>query len=131
MKWTRRDDGYYVRWIDGVLVYRHRWMWEQAHGPIPAGLTVDHDNGVRGDDRLGNFNLVTSEVNCRLGSYALKPTNTSGYNCVSKNRIGKWVGSFRHNKCRVHCGSHDTPEQANEAVLAKRKALNAPTRRVA
>lgn len=40
--------------------YRYRWVWEQAHGPIPDGMQVHHINGDASDDRLSNLQLVTN-----------------------------------------------------------------------
>lgn len=42
--WRRTPDGYGNRWMpsEGRAVYAHRWAWQQANGPIPAGLLVCH-----------------------------------------------------------------------------------------
>lgn len=37
--------------------YEHRVMWEQAYGPIPTGKDVHHQNEIRTDNRLENFEL--------------------------------------------------------------------------
>lgn len=39
-------------------VYQSRLMWEQAYGPIPAGMDVHHVNEDPTDDRLSNFELA-------------------------------------------------------------------------
>lgn len=36
-----------------------RYLWEQAHGPVPAGCHVRHANGDTLDDRLANLVLMT------------------------------------------------------------------------
>ena len=38
----RDRDGYGAKWADGKRVFVHRWVYEQVHGPIPDGLTIDH-----------------------------------------------------------------------------------------
>lgn len=42
----------------GRAVYMHRYVWEQAHGPVPDGFHVHHINGDRGDNRLENLECV-------------------------------------------------------------------------
>lgn len=37
----------------------HRLVWRHYRGPIPAGLTVNHKNGVKSDNRLANLELAT------------------------------------------------------------------------
>lgn len=37
----------------------HRLVWTQLHGPIPDGLTINHRNGVKGDNRPENLELAT------------------------------------------------------------------------
>ncbi|MFE1332066.1 HNH endonuclease [Streptomyces microflavus] len=48
-------DGYGRFWVDGRNVPAHRYSYEQARGPIPAGLELDHTCNVRrcvADDHL-------------------------------------------------------------------------------
>jgi len=39
---ARTSSGYGCRRQQGKLVYLHRLAWEDAHGPIPAGMFVCH-----------------------------------------------------------------------------------------
>lgn len=43
----------------------HRVIWESAHGPIPDGLTINHINGIKTDNRLSNLELMTRAENSR------------------------------------------------------------------
>ena len=132
MKWTKHSTGYYVGWVDGKLWRRCRWVWSQNNGPIPVGMHIDHIDGNRANDSIANLQCVTASENIRLGSAKLLGANKSGYNGVSYHKAsGKWRGQLRYAGRVIHCGTFHTPEEASSAVLAKRKELNAPTRRMA
>ncbi len=49
--------------INGKSYYVHRLLWEEAHGPIPDGMMVDHINGDPKDNRLENLRCVTRGQN--------------------------------------------------------------------
>lgn len=57
--WTgrRSSDGLYGRFTDaqGREVRAHRWAYEAAHGPIPAGLTLDHLTAPDGPCAIGGL----------------------------------------------------------------------------
>ena len=46
---------------DGSSEHRllHRLLYEHFIGPIPKGLTVNHRNGIKTDNRLSNLELAT------------------------------------------------------------------------
>ena len=41
----------------------HRVIWEALKGKIPKGLTIDHINGKRNDNRIENLQLLTLKAN--------------------------------------------------------------------
>ena len=43
--------------------YLHRAIWETVYGPIPDGLTIDHINSKRNDNRIENLQLLTHAAN--------------------------------------------------------------------
>jgi hypothetical protein len=51
---------------DGSRVYEHRWMWEQAFGPLGPGEEIHHKNEDKTDNRLKNFERLTKAEHARL-----------------------------------------------------------------
>ena len=60
--WRRIYNGReYVCWKENGKQRRrlaHRWIWEQAHGPIPAGYDVHHRDHNPLNNDLGNLELI-------------------------------------------------------------------------
>jgi hypothetical protein len=52
---------------DGKRFYMrvHRLVWEAHVGPIPDGMTIDHLNEVKADNRLENLEVVSTGENLR------------------------------------------------------------------
>ena len=68
-EWTAavNADGYGVYKVDGRTVLAHRWAYEDAHGPIPEGLTIDHLCGNKPCVRDDHLEPVTNAVNLSRG----------------------------------------------------------------
>jgi len=45
------------------LIQVHRLVWQSFNGPIPAGLQINHLNGVTNDNRLSNLEVCTASEN--------------------------------------------------------------------
>lgn len=93
--WVSRG-GYRFIWVDGREVQEHRWVWEQANGPIPPGYEVHHRNDNKLDNRIENLELLSKPEHGRLHYY----------------QGGKLVRPMRHAwsseyPCCVECGKTD------------------------
>ena len=117
-RWTWRDDGRgYVRRshrINGrsVTTYMHREVMK-----CPPGMTVDHINGDKKDNRKSNLRICTLHENIFNGR--LRKNNTTGYKGVTKTR-GKYQVSIN---CK-HVGFFKTAEEAARAYDARARELH-------
>lgn len=59
-------EGYRQIRVDGHQRLEHDVIWERANGPIPDGYEIHHINGVRLDNRLDNFQLLTKAKHASL-----------------------------------------------------------------
>lgn len=80
----KKRDGYFDFWLwqDGkpTRVRAHRLVWEAFNSAIPTGLVINHKNGVKGDNRLANLEVVTHGENTTHGFRVLgraSPNNPS------------------------------------------------------
>ena len=60
-------EGYGVLSVNGRLTFAHRFSYEQAKGPIPAGLEIDHLCRVRCCANPDHLEPVTTRVNLLRG----------------------------------------------------------------
>ena len=58
---TLTKEGYVRRWKPDGYIYEHRYVWQQANGPIPKGHLIHHINGVKSDNRLENLACVSKQ----------------------------------------------------------------------
>lgn len=63
----RRDTGKYIslKLPGGEWVLEHRWVWEQANGPIPDDCVIVARDGNIRNTALANLKLVTKDEHCR------------------------------------------------------------------
>ena len=66
----------------GKIYFTHRIIYEMCIGGIPEGYEVDHKNGNRLDNSLGNLRLVTPKENAR--NKKMRYNNKTGHTGVNK-----------------------------------------------
>ncbi len=71
---NKDSEGYWkVKTADpNVWQFKHRLLWEQAHGPIPKGMVVTFIDGNRDNCVLDNLDMIERNVQCRMNKLGLK-----------------------------------------------------------
>lgn len=69
--------------------YAHRVIWMMAAGPMPDGMEIDHENGVRSDNRLTNLRLVSVAENAK--NVRLRENSSGVTGVFWCNQKGKWA----------------------------------------
>lgn len=115
--------GYGLFWHGGKMVRPHRLAFEWANGDIPEGMYIDHRCFRRNCVRPDHLRLVTHAQNLqnRRGADQDSATGVRGV---------YWDGGRRKYRTQVilsgkkfYAGSFDTLEEAEAAVVAKRREL--------
>lgn len=75
-----RDGAELKQW--GRWVLKHRYVWEQAHGPIPEGMMVIFLDGNTRNCELSNLALVSKEENAMLNTKKLRSQNAQATKVV-------------------------------------------------
>ncbi|WP_439357744.1 HNH endonuclease [Bradyrhizobium sp. DASA03007] len=116
------DHGYRVIVIDGVRHYEHNLAWLYMKGEqAPEGLTVDHEDRNRGNNRWRNLRLATrAQQNANQGA---KSTSKTGVRGVHSDGKGKFRARIKINGKSVSLGTYRTVAEGAAAYEAKAKEL--------
>ena len=86
---------------DAKMVLKHRWVWEQANGPIPEGCNITFRDGDTRNCELSNLELVSREDAARRRIQSETPDQRKA-RCEkgreARNRM------IRRDKARIHFG---------------------------
>jgi hypothetical protein len=97
----------------GVVCRAHRIAWTIIHGEWPTH-DIDHENGIRSDNRLSNLRRATGNLNA--ANKAMQRNNTSGYVGVDFNRQnGMWRARAKRGMARYNMGYFASAQAAHEA----------------
>lgn len=114
--------GYLIVKVRGVSCQVHRLAWLMIHGHWPA-QQLDHINGVRNDNRIGNLRECTPGENCQ--NTALYGNNSSGYTGVSWHKAScKWRARIDQGGVQHVLGYFGNKELAREAYLQAKAAFH-------
>ena len=102
----------------------HRWAYENANGPIPEGMLVDHICHRPLCVNAEHLRLATQKQNGENRKGANKNNQSSGMLGVTfDKRTGRWAVKVTHNRGSYWGGRHDTKEQAAAAAHQLRASL--------
>lgn len=115
-KWREHSKGYACGYVDGKIVYMHRFIMKTK-----AGYSTDHINRDKLDNRKANLRICSDAEN--KANSKIRSNNKSGYKGVHiEKRTNRWCAQIGKNNKITHLGTFDSPEEAAMAydIAAKR-----------
>ena len=107
----------------GKLVYSHRLSYAWTNGEIPEGLHIDHRCHQRNCVRPEHLRLVTNAQNQQNRRGATRASATGVRGVSWDKRARKYQAQVILSGSKYHVGYYDTIEEAEAAVIAKRREL--------
>ena len=102
--------GYILVRVDGKLELAHRIIWAIKTNQQPPAL-VDHDDENKSNNRWDNL-----FENTKAGNGYNRRATKGAY----MTPTGKWASHIHHNGHKIHLGTFDTEEQAEQVAANKR-----------
>lgn len=125
--WTGATCEGYGQFNAGRTTLAHRFAWEQEHGPIPAGLTLDHQCHTPACVRVVHLRFATNKQNNENYRPRDRSAYSSKYPNVTWNEARKkWQVGVGHHGRNVYGGlfSPDAEDAAGEAARLLRLRLH-------
>lgn len=116
------ESGYGVFHLDSRVVRAHRWSFEQANGPIPEGLDIDHRCGNTGCVNPKHLRTANRKQNTENWT-RMKVDNKTGYRGVYKQG-NAYIAQVTDHGRTIHVGSYSTAAEAGEAARLARLELH-------
>lgn len=108
---SRNTLGYIAHTINNTRMLTHRIIWVMLYGSIPRGMVVDHINGIRSDNRIGNLRLVSHQMNMRNSKrHKHNTSGMMGVRWIAETK--KWEASIKHGSEKIYLGRFPTFEEA-------------------
>jgi hypothetical protein len=109
---SNHSGGYVTVGVNDRKIFVHRIIWEYYNGPIPAGLLIDHINGIKHDNRIENLRLATSRENQQN---RIKHREGKLFGCRYHRHSRKWQAQAWVDGKTRHIGYFNTEQEAHEA----------------
>lgn len=112
---ARHPRGYLIGAVFNKPLIAHRVIWCMVKGDWP--VQIDHENGVRDDNRWLNLRDVTNQVNHQnVGLQRNNKSGQSGVNWSTKEK--KWIARINVNGANKRLGAFDDLSSAVEVRRA-------------
>lgn len=111
-------DGYRRIQVDGCRYSAHRLVWFYVHGVFPE-KQLDHQNGVRDDNRIANLREATPSQN-QANS---KPKRNGLKGVCWNKRLQKWQANITINGKLICLGRFGSEIQAHEAYCKSAQSV--------
>lgn len=110
------NNGYNRIRILGKVYASHRIIWKLVHGRDPD--CIDHQNGLRTDNRIENLRDVSLSQNSR-NRKSPSSNSTGQLGVVWHQRDKRWMATIKHDGRKIHLGYF---KEFQAAVEARKKA---------
>jgi hypothetical protein len=107
---SKHNRGYLMMCYFGRTILIHRLVWVYHNGAIPSGLTIDHINQNKTDNRIENLRLVTHSENMK--NLRRAKNNRSGVTGVSLKKDGSYQAYIYVDRKMHHLGKFLCLEEA-------------------
>lgn len=112
----------YVK-INGVQIPKHRYVWEQANGPIPDGYDVHHIDGNGHNNDLSNLQLIKHgehvAMHTKMRSQGTDPVDVNDDQIIRSRQCNK-ESRIRHLEARKEHARKYREEHAEEIRATKK-----------
>jgi hypothetical protein len=107
----------------GKRVLTHRFSYEDASGPIPEGMVIDHVCHVMSCCNPQHLRVSTQKQNIENQAHVRSDSKIGLRGVEWSSRLEKYVVRIRHNGTRHYAGAFTSPKEAAEAARQLRLSL--------
>jgi hypothetical protein len=120
-EWTagKSSDGYAMMYLEGKMIYSHRWSYEYYNTAIPSKYIIDHLCRVRHCVNPNHLEAVTSKENTRRGDHSrMGWNNKEKTHCPNNHEYSKENTYIKNKKYRVcaTCAKEQSKNYYNKKV---------------